>query len=119
MSEQRNVLRNYYKTLVDLLGKKRSKITNNMTAAQEILDKRSLLGAARRARPRVEPYVRRPLHRGGIRHVRSDVRRDGEYAEYSASAARPDGSHPPLGIYRGREGQHRDPLPAAEADEEQ
>ena len=35
-----------------------------------------------------------------------------------AGAARPHGSDPPVRLHRGREGQHRDALPAAQADEE-
>ena len=33
-----------------------------------------------------------------------------------AGAARPDGGDPPAGLHRGREGQHRAALPAAQAD---
>ena len=42
-----------------------------------------------------------------------------ELDEHPAGAARPDGSDPPVGLHRGREGQHRAALPAAQADEEQ
>ena len=74
--------------------------------------------AARSARSGAEPHVRRPLRRSRIRPVRRDVRRDGEHAQHSAGAARPDGSDPALGLHRGREGQHRAAPPAAEAHEE-
>ena len=38
-------------------------------------------------------------------------------AEHSGAAARPHGSHPPARLHRGREAQHREALPAAEAGE--
>jgi ATP-dependent Lon protease len=50
---------------------------------------------------------------------RRDVRGDLELDEHPAGAAGPDGGDPPLGLHRGREDQHRDALPAAQADEEQ
>ena len=46
---------------------------------------------------------------------RHDVHRDVELDEHPAGAARPDGSDPPVGLHRGREGQHRAALPAAQA----
>jgi ATP-dependent Lon protease len=39
--------------------------------------------------------------------------------EHPAGAAGPHGSHPPVGLHRGREDQHRHQVPAAQADEEQ
>ena len=38
-----------------------------------------------------------------------------ELDEHPAGAAGPDGSDPPLGLHRGREGRHRAALPAAQA----
>ena len=38
---------------------------------------------------------------------RRDVRHHGEQHEHAAAAARPDGDHPPRGLYRGREGRDR------------
>ena len=75
--------------------------------------------AARGARSGAEPHLRRPLRRGRVRPVGGDVRRHRQHAQHPAGAARPDGSDPPLGLHRGREGQHRAALPAAQADEEQ
>ena len=69
--------------------------------------------------PEQNSHVRRPLRRGRVRPVRRDVRRDGQHAEHPAGAARPDGDHPPRRLHRGREGQHRAALPAAQADQEQ
>ena len=63
--------------------------------------------AARGARSGAEPHVRRSLHRSRVRPVGRDVRRDRQHAQYSAGAAGPDGSHPPVGLHRRREGQHR------------
>jgi ATP-dependent Lon protease len=68
---------------------------------------------------RSRTHLRRSLRRGRIRPVRRDVRRHGQYPEHSGAAARPHGGDPPLGLHRGREGQHRPALPAAQADEEQ
>ena len=50
---------------------------------------------------------------------RRDVRRHQQLDEHPAGAARPDGSHPPGRLHRGREAQHRPALPAAQAAEEQ
>jgi ATP-dependent Lon protease len=61
----------------------------------------------------------RPLRRGRLRPVRRDVRGHRQHAEHSAGAARPHGGDPPVRLHRGREGQHRPALPAAQADEEQ
>ncbi len=83
------------------------------------LPRRSVFGAARGARSGAEPHFRRPLRRGRVRPVGRDVRRHREHAEHPARAARPHGSDPAVGLHRGREGQHRDALPAAQADEEQ
>ena len=79
------------------------------------LARRPVLGAARGARPGAEPHLHRPLRRGRVRPVGRDVRRHREHAEHPGAAARPHGSHPPLGLHRGREGQHRHALPAAQA----
>jgi hypothetical protein len=72
---------------------------------------------ARGAGSRAEPHLQRPLPRGRPRPVRSDVRGDLELAQHPGSVARPHGSHPDPRLHRGREGQHRDALPGAEADE--
>ena len=71
------------------------------------LARRSVLGAARSARPGAEPHLRRPLHRGRVRPVGGDVRRHREHAQHPAAAARPHGSDPSLGLHRGREDEHR------------
>jgi ATP-dependent Lon protease len=42
-----------------------------------------------------------------------------QLAEHPRSAARPHGSHPHPRLHRGREGQHRDALPGAQADQGQ
>ncbi len=87
--------------------------------ARHGLPRRSVVGAARGARPGAEPHLQRPLRRGRFRPVRHDVHRDLELDEHPAGAARPDGSDPAVGLHRGREGQHRAALPAAEAAQEQ
>ncbi len=71
------------------------------------LPRRPVLGAARGARPRAEPHLRRPLRRGRVRPVGRDVRRHREHAQHPGAAARPDGGDPALRLHRGREGRHR------------
>ncbi len=83
------------------------------------LARRPVLGAARSAGSGAEQHLHRPLHRGRVRPVGGDVRRHREHAQHPGAAARPDGSDPALGLHRGREGQHRHAVPAAQADEEQ
>ncbi len=83
------------------------------------LPRRPELGAARGARPGTERHVRRPLHRGRVRPVRRDVRRHRQLDEHPGAAARPDGSHPPVGLHGGREDRDRQAIPDAQADEEQ
>jgi ATP-dependent Lon protease len=46
------------------------------------LPRRSVVGAARGARPRAEPHLQRPLPRGRLRPVERDVHHDGEHAEH-------------------------------------
>ena len=79
--------------------------------------RRPVVGAARSARPRAELDVQRSLPRGRFRPVRGDVRLHGEQPEHPGAAARPHGSDPAARLHRGREGEHRAPLPAAEADQ--
>ena len=79
------------------------------------LPRRSVLGAARSARSRAEQHLQRSLPRGGFRSLRGDVRVHGEQPEHPGAAPRPHGGHPHPRIHRGREEQHRAPLPAAEA----
>jgi ATP-dependent Lon protease len=74
---------------------------------------RSVVGAARGARPGAEPHLLRPLRRGRLRPVGHDVHRHLELDEHPAGPARPDGGDPAVGLHRGREGQHRAALPAA------
>ena len=83
------------------------------------LPRRSVLGAAGSARPRTEQRLQRPLPRGRSRPERSDVRRDLQLAQHPRPAARPHGSDPHPGLHRGREAQHRDALPGAQADQGQ
>jgi ATP-dependent Lon protease len=63
-----------------------------------------------------EQQLQRPLPGGRFRPQRSDVRGHGQLAEHSAGAAGPPrgDSHP--GIHRGREAEHRHPVPGAQAD---
>jgi ATP-dependent Lon protease len=81
--------------------------------------RRPLFGAAGGARPRAEPHLQRPLHRGRLRPQRCDVRGHLELDEHPAGPAGPDGSDPPVGLHRRREGQHCADLPAAQAAQEQ
>ena len=81
------------------------------------LPRRPFQRAAGGAGPGAEPQLRRPLRRGRLRPVRRDVRGHLELDEHPAGAAGPDGSDPPVGLHRGREDQHRDEVPAAQADE--
>ena len=71
--------------------------------ARHGLPRRPVERAARGARPGAEPHLQRPLRRGRLRPVGRDVRRHLELDEHPAGAAGPDGSHPPLGLHRGRE----------------
>ena len=79
--------------------------------------RRPVVRAARGARPRAEHVVLRPLPRGRLRPVRGHVRLHGEHAQHPGAAPRPHGSDPAARIHRGREAEHRAPLPAAEADQ--
>ena len=79
--------------------------------------RRPVVRAARGARPRAEHVVLRPLPRGRLRPVGGHVRLHGEHAQHSGAAPRPHGSHPAARIHRGREAEHRPPLPASEADQ--
>ena len=63
--------------------------------ARHGLPRRSVVGAARGARPGAEPHLQRPLRRGRLRPVGHDVHRDLELDEHPAGAARPDGGDPP------------------------
>ena len=54
-------------------------------------------------------------YRSGLRSVRRDVRRHLELDEHPCAAAGPYGSDPPVGLHRGREAQHCQAAPAAEA----
>ena len=78
--------------------------------------RRSVVGAARGARPRAERHVQRSLSRGRLRSVGRDVRHDGQYAQHSAAADGPDGDHPHRRLHRGREDRDRQASPAAELD---
>jgi ATP-dependent Lon protease len=69
--------------------------------------------------PGAEPHLWRPLRGGRLRPERRDVRGHVQLHEHPAGAAGPHGSDSPVGLHRGREDQHRDALPAAQADEEQ
>ena len=69
--------------------------------------RRSVVGAARGARPRAEPHLQRPLSRGRLRSVQRDVHHHGEYAQHSAAADGPHGDHPDRRLHRGREGRDR------------
>ena len=64
-------------------------------------------------------HVPGPLYRGRFRPVRCDVRRDQQHAEYSAGAAGPHGSDPPVGLHGRGKDPHRPRPSAAQADEEQ
>ena len=79
------------------------------------LPRRSVVGAARGARPGAELDVQRPLPRGRLRPVERDVRDDGEHAEHPAAADGPDGDHPHRRLHRGREGRDRRAAPDPEA----
>ena len=73
--------------------------------------RRSVVGAARGARPRAEPHLQRPLSRGRLRSVQRDVHHHGEHAQYSAAADGPHGDHPHRRLHRGREGRDRAQAP--------
>ena len=63
--------------------------------------RRSVLGAARGARPRAEPHLQRPLSRGRLRSVQRDVHHHGEHAQHPAAADGPHGDHPHRRLHRG------------------
>ena len=74
-----------------------------------------VLGAARGARPGAEPQLQRSLPGGRLRPVRRDVPLHRKLDEHPSAPAGSDGSHPPAGLHRGREGQHRLQVPDSEA----
>ena len=78
--------------------------------------RRSVVGAARGARPRAERDVQRPLPRGRLRPVERDVRHHGEHAQHPAAADGPHGDHPHRRLHRGREARDRQAPSAAELD---
>ena len=80
------------------------------------LPRRSVIGAARGARPRAELDLQRPLSRGRLRSVQRDVHHDREYAEYSGTADGPHGDHPDRRLHREREGRDRAQAPDPERD---
>ena len=75
----------------------------------------SRLGAARGARPGAEPQLQRSLPGSRLRPVRRDVPLHRELDEHPGAPAGSDGSHPPAGLHRGREGQYRLQVPDSEA----
>ena len=78
--------------------------------------RRSVVGAARGARPRAEPHLQRPLPRGRLRSVQRDVHHHGEHAQHPAAADGPHGDHPHRRLHRGREGRDRAQAPDPERD---
>ena len=78
--------------------------------------RRSVVGAARGARPRAEPHVQRPLSRGRLRSVERDVHHHGEHAEHPCALDGPHGDHPDRRLHRGREGRDRAQAPDPERD---
>ena len=75
------------------------------------LPRRSVIGAARSARPRAERDVPRQLPRRAVRSVEGDVHRHGERAGHDSGAgARPHGGHRDSRLHRGREAGDRQAL---------
>ena len=75
------------------------------------LPRRSVLGAARSARPRAELDLPRQLSRRCRSICRGDVHRHRQRARHhSRSAARPHGGHRASRLHRGREGRDRQAL---------
>ena len=74
--------------------------------ARRRLPRRSRLGAARGARSRAEPRLRRPLPRRPVRPLEGDVRHDRELPRSDpARPARPHGGDRALRLHRGGEGR--------------
>ncbi len=78
--------------------------------------RRSVVGAARGARPRAEPHLQRPLSRGRLRSLQRDVHHHGEHAQHPAAPDGPHGDHPHRRLHRGREGRDRAQAPDPERD---
>ena len=78
--------------------------------------RRSVVGAARGARPRAEPHVQRSLSRGRLRSLQRDVHHDGEHAQHPAALDGPHGDHPHRRLHREREGRDRAQAPDPERD---
>ena len=84
--------------------------------ARHGLPRRSLVGAARGARPGAERHVQRSLPRGPVRPLAGDVHRDREHArDDPARAARPHGGDRAARLHRARQAPDRAPPPRAEA----
>ena len=80
------------------------------------LPRRSVVGAARGARPRAEQRVQRPLPRRRLRPLEGHVHHHREHARaHPASAPGSHGDHPDRRLHRAREAQHRQALPDPEA----
>ena len=76
------------------------------------LPRRSVVGAARSARPGAEPRVQRSLPGSAVRPQPGDVHHHGQHPRPDpAGAARPDGGHRVSRLHRGREAGHRPAVP--------
>ena len=71
------------------------------------------LGAAGSARPRAERRFPRPLPRRALRSVQGAVHLHRQRFCHSVGAARPHGSHPPVGLHHRRKSRHRQASPVA------
>ena len=77
------------------------------------LPRRSVIGAARSARPRAELDVPRQLPRRGLRPLQGDVHRHRQRAGYDPGpGARPHGGHRASRLHRGRKARNRQALSA-------
>ena len=84
--------------------------------ARPRLPRRSLVGAARGARPGAEQHVPRSLPRRAVRSVGGAVHHHGQRARHdSAAAARPHGSARAPRLHRGRKAGHRARSPRRQA----
>src|SRR5260221_205245 len=144
MSAEATVVRNYIDVLTGLPWSKKTKIKHDLANAEDVLNADHF--GLEKVKDRILEYlavqqrvdkVKAPIlclvgppgvgktslgqsiaKATGRKYVRMAL--GGlQLHEHPARAAGPHGSDPPVGLHRGRKGQHRHPLPAAQATHQQ